>query len=102
MAIRVTSASDQLRTAVTECRGARSLCANNIVTEIASAASGFIPSRLSRDVAHETVRLDYFHDVGGTGFPGLAGLALRRRRNSFGGISLFGPLQLPPHKAHVI
>ena len=44
MAMRVTSSSDQLRIAVTECREARSLCANNIVAEIASAAKGFIAS----------------------------------------------------------
>src|ERR1035438_43903 len=38
--MRVTSVSDQLRMAVTECTAARSFCANNIVTEIASAAAG--------------------------------------------------------------
>src|ERR1035437_10070062 len=96
------SASDQLRMAVTDCRGARSFCANNIVAEIASAASGFIPSRLSRDVAHGPVRLDYFHDVGGTSFLGLDGLGRRERRNGFGGSGLSGLLQLPPHKDHVI
>ena len=44
MAMRVTSTSDQLRIAVTECKEARSFCANNIVTEIASATIGFITS----------------------------------------------------------
>src|SRR5271169_142713 len=102
IAIRVTSPSVQLRTAVTECNGARSFCANNIVAEIASAASGFIPSRLSRDVAHGTVRLDNFHDVGGTSFLGLDGWGRRRRRDSFGGSGLLGQLQLPPYKDHVI
>src|ERR1035437_3897436 len=101
-AMRVTSASDQLRIAVTDCRGTRSLCANNIVAEIASAASGFIAWRLSRDVAHGTVRLDYFHDVGGTSFGGLDGLGRRGRRNSFGRNGLSGQLQLAPHQDQVI
>src|ERR1022692_4322047 len=100
--MRVTSVSDQLRMAVTECTAARSFCANNIVAEIASAESGFIAWRLSRDVAHGTVRLDYLHDVGGTGFGGLDGLGRRGRRGSFGGSGLPGQLQLPPHKDHVI
>src|ERR1019366_959942 len=100
--MRVTSSSDQLRMAVTECRDARSFCANNIVAEIASAASGFIPWRLPRDVAHGTVRLDYFHDVGGTCFLGLDGLRRRGRPNSFGGTGLLGQFQLPPHQGHVI
>src|ERR1035437_2841974 len=101
-AMRVTSASDQLRMAVTGCKETRSLCANNIVAEIASAASGFIASRLSRDVAHGTVRLDYFHDVGGTRFGGLDGLGRRGRRNSFGRNGLSGQLQLAPHQDQVI
>src|ERR1019366_4361262 len=99
--MRVTSVSDQLRMAVTECTAARSFCANNIVAEIASAASGFIAWRLSRDVAHGTVRLDNFHDVGGTGFGGLDGLGGRGSRRGFGGGGLAGYLQFPPHKNHV-
>src|ERR1039458_8539310 len=100
--MRVTSVSDQLRMAVTECTAARSSCANNIVAEIASAASVFIAWRLSRDVAHGTVRLDNFHDVGGTGFGGLDGLGRRGSRNGLVGSGLPGQFQLPPHKDHVI
>src|SRR6185369_17205956 len=102
MAMRVTSDSDQLRMAVTVCREARSLCANNTVTEIASAAKGFITSRLSRNVTHGTVRLDYFHDVSGTSFPGVDSLRRRGRHDGFGGRGLFGLLQLPPHLQYVI
>src|ERR1035441_7692449 len=99
--MRVTSVSDQLRMAVTECTAARSFCANNIVAEIASAASGFIAWRLSRDVAHGTVRLDNFHDVGGTSFGGLDGLGRRGSRNRFVGSGLPAYPQCPPQKDHV-
>src|ERR1039458_4404297 len=100
--MRVTSVSDQLRMAVTECTAARSSCANNIVAEIASAASVFIAWRLSRDVAHGTVRLDNFHDVGGTGFGCLDGWGGRGNRGSFFPTGFPADLQLPPHQDHLI
>src|ERR1022692_2174594 len=99
--MRVTSVSDQLRMAVTECAAARSFCANNIVAEIASAASVFIAWRLSRDVTHGTVRLDNFHDVGGTGFGGLDGRGRRGRRSCLGDAAFRANLRLPPHKDYV-
>src|SRR5436305_9037389 len=102
MAMRVTSESDQLRTAVTDCSEPRSFCANNTVAEIASAAKGFITSRLSRNVTHGSIRLDYFHDVGGTGFLGLDHRGRHGSRGNFGGSGLFGLFQLPPHQQYII
>src|SRR5450432_4832250 len=85
MATRVTSVKDQVRTALTERSAGRSVCASSVaieigVSEIASAAIGFIPCRSSRDVTHCAVRLSHFLNMSRTGGRQVRGFLVLRSR----------------------